>query len=179
MDNLGDIFDYCNEDLLDGELDSLSDILGSLNEAQNIVSQVSPVEAPLVATVLDTACTITLPTNLAKVKEFRLLESDGTTESPIEPIKDWAGVVYFNTYYSGRTINLYYYKKPTTLTAVTSQVPDVDSLYWYAMAQYVASVWKLKDDDESMKRQLEEKFISGLSSYSRSKNVTRNFRNVW
>lgn len=180
IETLQDIFNYCNNDLLDGELDALTDIINYLNEAQNIIAEVALIEAPLVTTTLTSTCQVVIPANNLKVSEFALVRTDGVKEDPIEPIKEWNNIAYFNKSLEGRTINLYYYKKPTALNASTlTQVPDVDSRYFHSMAQYAAEMYKLKDDDAEAQESFTKKFIQGLTLYSKNKGAIRQFKNVW
>lgn len=180
LNNLGDIYNYTNTDLLDGELDQIQDVLNYLEEAQNIIVEAALIEAPLVISVLDATCQVTIPSNNLKIKQFALVSNDGSSEQPVEPIREWGNIAYFNTGLNGRTINLYYYKKPTQLSATTlAQVPDVDSRYYYSMAQYAAEMYKLKDDDQEAQDNFASKFRAGLSIYSKSKGAIRQFKNVW
>jgi len=180
LNNLGDIYNYCNDDLLDGELSDINEVINYLEEAQNIIAEVALIEAPLVTTVLDSTCKITMPTNLLKTKEFTLISCDGVLETPLEPLREWAGEAFFHYIYNGRTVNLYYYKKPTALNPNNlSQIPDVDARYYFNIAQYGAEMNKLKDDDTEAQDSFRRKFSEGLQMYSKNKGTTRQFKNVW
>ena len=180
ISNLGDIFNYCNNDLLDGELTDINDVINHFQEATNIISEVSPIEAPMVATILDATCKVTLPIDFLKLDRFMILSESGTIETDLEPIKSWAGEVYFNLANEGRTVNQYYYKKPATLLPTNlAQVPEVDSRYFPSIAQYAAEMFKLKEDDEEAKKQFAAKFYSNLQIYSKCKCITRKIKNVW
>lgn len=183
LNNLGDIYNYCNNSLLSGGLSSITEIIEQFQEACNIIAEFSPIEAPVIATVLDATAQITLPSDLLKVKEFRRYNTSlgYEDERPITPMKVWSGVAYFNpTSYNGQTIHLYYYKKASELTPSTlTQVPNIDKRYYYAVAQYGSEMWKLKDDDPEMQKAFQEKFISSLSTYGRNTNAEFNFKNIW
>lgn len=181
LNTLGDIYNYCNNDLLDGELVDIYDIINYLEEAQNLINTVNELEAPIASYTLDSTCQITLPTNCSKVKQFSVVESDSPyVEEPIEPTREWAKTVYFPSIHDGKTIKIYYYKKPAVLNPTTlSQVPDIDPKYFFAMAQYSAEMFKLKDDDTEAVRNYREKFLQGLTSYSTNNRALRQFKNVW
>jgi hypothetical protein len=134
----------------------------------------------LVATTLTETCVVVIPSNSLKVNEFTLVSLDGSHEEPIEPIREWGNTAYFNKSLDGRIINLYYYKKPTTLNPATlTQIPEIDSRYFASMAQYAAEMYKLKDDDSEAQANYSKKFIQGLTVYSKNKGAIRQFKNVW
>lgn len=180
LSNLGDIFNYCNNDLLDGELTDIFDVINHFQEATNIIAEVSPIEAPMVTFILDATCKITLPSDFLKLDRFMIVSQDGTIETDLEPIKNWAREVFFNLGSKGRTVNFYYYKNPSILLpANLAQVPDIDSRYFPSIAQYAAEMFKLKEDDEEVKRQFAAKFYSNLQIYSKHNCISRKIKNVW
>ena len=183
LNTLGDIYNYCNDSLLSGGLSSITEVVEYFQEAVNIIAEIHPIEATMVSTTLDATALITLPTDLLKVKEFRLYDDSLGYEDPTPaiPHKVWAGVAYFNpTNYNGRVINLYYYKKGSELTSGTlTQVPNIDKRLYYSVAQYAAEMWKLKDDDPEMQEAFRKKFITGLGTYSKGNSAEVNFKNYW
>jgi len=172
LENLGDIFEYTNTNLLDGELDSLSDIISYLEEAQNKIVEKAKVEAPILTITL-TSNEVTLP------DDFMFLKKIMVNGVRVEPEEKWDKILYLPENIKIGTAKLYYYKKPRSLDGNDlSQVPDIDSRYFYNMAQYAAEMYRLMDDDEQQAR-FAAKFFEGLMIYSTSSTTQSKFKNVW
>lgn len=172
MDNLGDLFSYTNLDLLDGELDDINDIISHLEEGQNKIAEVAKIEAPIFTTTL-TSNTFDLP------DDFLLMESITLNDLPIQPDRVWAGKVYFNKLITTGDVEMLYYRRPIPLDPTNLlQVPDLDKRYWYTLCQYAAEMYKIKDNDDQMVADFQQKFIEGLGVYSKTKATMSNFYNL-
>ncbi len=174
MDNLGEIFTYLKDTLLQGAVDEISEVIGYLNDAQDLISDKFPIQAPLYTTTLTTN-SLTLPNDFKSLKKLKIddIEID-TYEDP------WAGELELNENYTSGTVKLYYYKKPTQLDATDlDQIPDIDARYWNAMAEYAAKVYYLVDDDDDMLKKFRDQFYETLASISTAKKTITRFKNVW
>jgi hypothetical protein len=173
LKNLGDIFTYLNEKLLDGELDDITDAIEYLEEAQNIIAEADPIEAPILTITL-TGNSITVPTDFLRINKVM------QNGAPLNSVSLWANTL--NLPVSTGDIQIYYYKRPTPLNpASLDQVPDIDSKYWHHMAQYAAKMYFLIDDDEDMRKAFKETFLESVTLLSSKKKTSRetNFKNLW
>lgn len=175
LQTLGDIFDYTKDILLQGEISEISEIIEYLEEAQQIISEKVPIEAPIYSFTLTTN-QFNLPTDFYK---FRKLKID---DVEVQPEEQWNGVIYLSDNYETGSFaaKLYYYKKPTALNPNTlSQVPDIDPKYYPQMAKYAAEMYYLVDDDSEMQQQFREKFNTSVGTYSNANNSVSRFKNIW
>lgn len=173
LQTLGEIFNHINDQLLDGELESINDVLQFLEECQQRLSIKYPIEAPIVSLTL-TSNEITVPADLQKLNRITV---DGVKVAPTEV---WGDVIYLPTAYKAGTAKLYYYKKPTALDPGNLlQVPDIDSRFFPAMAKYAASMYYLVDDDSDMREAFRSAFYADMDGISVSKETKCTFTNLW
>lgn len=178
LNNVGEIYDYCNNNLLDNELYDVSDIINYLNEAQSIICQKSPLEAKTNYT-LDSTHKFTLPTDWLSTEKIMWLKLNATTPIHIEPDEVWMNEVILPLICTQGTIYLYYYKKPTELTVTRSQIPDIDARYNYSLASYAAEMFKLRDDDLEIAEQFRQRFMRSLDMLQTQKGNINKVKNIW
>lgn len=170
--NLGEIFNYANDNLLEGNLDSISEIIRYLQKAQDIIERKAPVKAPVFTTIL-TASHFTLPENYRRLHEYGIY-IDGnkfTGKTKIWPNADGTKEMYLPASVNSGSLEMYYYKKATPLNGNDlSQVPDVDERYHIAMAEFAAKMVKMVDDD-SLKKDYENEFFASLAIFNGDEDV--------
>jgi len=167
-----EIFDYLNT-LTDNSFDVISEIIAWLNEAQNIVARWHGIQADPVTYELTTN-QITLPVDLLVVDHLEY------EDQPFGLIgKPWKGVLKLPAEYTSGTLVLYYFKRPDKLLATTpNQVPEVDEQYHMAMAEYVASMYFLADDDPEQRAAFRQEFAINIQSMKMDENPVTNFYNI-
>ena len=75
------------------------------------------------------------------------------------PSAPWAGELTLEDSIEDGTLKIWYYKKPTILSASTpSQIPEIKSDYHRALAVYATKMFHLVDDDQGLK----EAFSAGV-----------------
>jgi hypothetical protein len=172
---LGELFNFTNEKLLDGNLDSIDDVIEYYEECQQLIADIFPIEAPKLTIVL-TSNEITKPADYKSLKKIVI----NSTE--VLPQEVWGNVITLSASYKSGEATLYYYKKPDELIKSNlNQVPDVDSRYLPLMAKYAAKMYYLVDDDEDMREAFRTDFISQLNSIGNvNKNGKQsNYKNLW
>ena len=173
LNNLGEIYNYTKDVLLQGEIDDIAEIIEYLEEGQQRISERVPIEAPIYTVTLTTN-EITLP---ADFKKFKKLKVDDVV---IEPDEVWAGLMTLPATYTTGTAKLYYYKKPTALVSTNlAQVPDIDQRYYSTIAQYAAEMYYMVDDDTEMQQKFTSKFFESIEIYGNSKNTVSKYKNIW
>lgn len=172
MKTLQDIYTYLNDRLLEGNLGGIKEVIDYLNEGQTLISQKFPVEAPKLTVTLTTN-SFSIPSDMETLKKIKR----GTTE--LTEIEMWAGIITLNSNIKDGTIDVYYYKTPTPLDDTNvSQVPDIDSRYFYALAKFAAEAYYLVDDDPEMREAFKAAFVNNLSTMAPKHSVTK-FVNGW
>jgi hypothetical protein len=172
---LGDLYKYTNEKLLQGELDSISDVIEYFEECQHIVAGKFPIEAPKLTVALTTN-EITKP---ADYQELRKIMINGASVAPVDV---WGNTIELPAKYVSGDATLYYYRKPAALDPDNlNQVPDVDGRYLPLMAKYAAKMYYLADDDSEMREAYRNEFIENLLNLGDvNKNKKRsNYSNIW
>lgn len=154
---LDEILDYANI-LTEDAFEGLSDIIEYINEAQDLIAKWDMIQAPPVEISL-TSNAVTLPEDFMKLHKMTLNDFPYTP-----PSAPWAGELTLETSIDEGTLKIWYYKKPTILSASTpSQVPEVKTEYHRAMASYAAKMFHLIDDDPALKAAFQDEFIKALS----------------
>ena len=172
MNTLQDIYSYLNDRLLEGNLGSIKEVIDYLNEGQTLISQKFPVEAPIITIALTTN-SFPIPSDMETLRKIKR----GTTE--LTEIEIWANTITINSNIKDGTVDVYYYKTPTRLDENNvSQIPDIDSRYFYALAKFAAEAYYLVDDDPEMREAFKSSFISNLSTMAPKHSVTK-FVNGW
>ena len=168
---LEQILDYANI-LSEEAFDSLADIIEYINEAQDLIAnwdmiQATPVEIPLTSNV------VTLPTDFMKLYKMTL---DDIPYSP--PSAPWAGELTLEDSIEDGTLKIWYYKKPTILSASTpSQIPEIKSDYHRALAVYATKMFHLVDDDQGLKEAFQQEFIMSLTGNKVSTGMATKYKN--
>ena len=67
LKTLGDIYNHINDKLLDGNLDSIDDIIEYLEECQQFICERDPLEAPVAKLALNSS-SFTLPEDFIKLR---------------------------------------------------------------------------------------------------------------
>jgi hypothetical protein len=175
LKTLEDLYNYTNERLLDGNLDSIDDVIEFFEECQQIITEKYPIEAPKL-NILLTSNEITKPANFKDLKKIIIDDAE------VNPVEIWGDTITLDERYNTGNAVLYYYKKPAELDNTNlNQVPDVDSRYLPLMAKYAAKMYYLVDDDEAMREAFRMNFIEQLVSIGNiNKNGKRSgYKNIW
>lgn len=168
---LEQILDYANV-LSEEAFDSLADIIEYINEAQDLIAkwdmiQATPVEIPLTSNV------VPLPTDFMKLHKATI--DDIPYNFPEEP---WAGQVTLETERTEGVLKIWYYKKPTVLSASTpSQIPEIKSDYHRVLAVYATKMFHLVDDDQGLKEAFQQEFIMSLTGNKVSTGMATKYKN--
>lgn len=171
--NLGEIYNYTNDRLLEGELEDISDVIEYFEEFQNKVTVRAKLEAPPYTVAL-TSNVLVVPENFLSLARLKV---DG---KPVVVEEVWGRELSLQKDITTGSATLYYYRRPTPLDPENlSQVPDIDSRYLYAMGQYAAKMYYMVDDDDDMVEKFKESFFEGMTIYSTSKNTVTKINNVW
>jgi hypothetical protein len=169
---LQEIFDYCNNHLLENELAEISDIIAFLNEAQNIIARIDLIQATPVEYTLTTN-SFTVPADFLRLHKATL--DDVNIYFNEEP---WAGVMTLPTSITEGTLKLWYFKKPVALSASTpSQVPEIGEQYHQLLADYAAKMYYLIDDDEGMRNAFAAEFNAKIAGLKTPPRFTHRFVN--
>lgn len=170
---LQEIFNYANQ-LAENNFHEMSDAIGYLNEAQDIISRFDPVQAQPYHTIVTTEG-IGLPTNLLRVSRILVSGAEYRTRE-----QAWNNVLPAPDLPVGTKVVIYYYSKPSELTEMAAmQEPRVPKQYHRAMAHYAAKMFYLVDDDPPLRDAFKQEFMSLLGSLKSGQNTTSNFINFW
>lgn len=173
LKNLGDIFTYTSQTLLEGEIEEISELIEYFEEFQNKVAERSKIEAPVYNFTL-TSNEIIVPEDFLSFSDLKV---DGKS---VEIVSSWGRTLTLPIDKKSGSASLYYYKKPTPLDAENpDQVPDIDSRYFYTMGQYAFKMYYIVDDDDDMVKKVKELFFEGMTFYSNNKNIITKIKNVW
>jgi hypothetical protein len=157
---LQEIFDYVNDHLVENELADISDILPFLNEAQNVIARIDKIPATPVSYTLTTN-EVTLPSDFLRFAKATL--DDVPYALPADGL--WGNTLTLPTGQTSGTLKVWYWKRPEELSASTpTQVPEVDTCYHMAMANYVAKMYYLVDDDPDMRSAFEREFAGQIAA---------------
>jgi hypothetical protein len=174
LKNIGDIYNYTNEKLLSDELTSVNDIIEYLEEAQNIIVEKFPLEAPIFSLTL-TNNQFTLPDDFAAINNLTV------DKAAVTPDDVWNKVVTLPKDITSGSLELRYYRKPNALDPSNlAQIPDVEPRFFIMMAKYAAKMYYLADDDAEMREAFKTDFADNLNFYSNpTVNRKSNFKNLW
>lgn len=177
---LGELYNYTNDILLQGVLDSIDDVIDYFEEAQQRIATKDKLEA-LQSYILSTN-TITVPDNYMNLKKMKISGCTNVADGEIYAEEMWQKTVELPANINNGTLKFYYFKNPTPLDSDDlDQVPDIDYRYLNSMAQYAAKMYYMVDDDPDMKRAFTENFFEGLSYFNSLNGIEQPFkiRNVW
>lgn len=177
---LGELYNYTNDILLQGELDSIEDVIQYFEECQQMIAIKDPLEADQSFTL--TSNVITVPANYRKFHKIKITGCTNVADGEYVPEEMWKGEITMPSYIDNGTLKLYYFKNPTELDANNlNQVPDVDYRYLNSMATYAAEMYYRADDDPDMREAYKEAFFRGLSYFNGINGTEKptKIRNVW
>jgi hypothetical protein len=172
MKTLQDIFDYINDRLIDGQADGLKSLIEYMNEGQALIVQKYPIEAPKL--------TVTLTSNVFAVPaDMETLKKIVRNKATLNEVEIWNGEIILNENIKDGTVDVYYYKTPARLEDTSpSQIPDIDSRYFYSLAKYVSGLFYLAEDDADMREAFNNSFLQSLNSIAPKNTITK-FKNGW
>lgn len=171
-----DIFNYTNNELMEGKLNKLSDIINYLEECQNIIAEDKGKIPADPFTLTLTSNTFELPPDYLKYSEILV------NGSPVLPRRVWGNTVYLPGEISAGYLELFYFRKPTILDFNTpDQEPDIDPRFYYAMGQYAAHMFYLRDEDTEVLNNFRRTFIDSINSYSQHTpaKTAGSYTNIW
>lgn len=174
LSNIGDIYNYLNTTLMKSRLTEITEVIEFFEEFQQIIAST---KGKIPADEL----TFTLTTNSFSLpNDFQALRQFTVDDYTVIPTEIWKGTVTLPTNITSGTAKLKYYKKPTALdSSDLTQVPDIDSRYYYAMAKYAAEMFWLAKDDPDRIAAFRQAFFDSLTRYASYDNTITNFFNTW
>ena len=178
INTLGELYNYTNEILLQGELDSINVVIEYFEEAQQMIALQDPIEAKI--TIPLTSNVIILPADYQDLCKIKVDYENMQIE--VIPAEIWGSEMTLNPLYNTGNAYLYYYKRPTLLNpSNASQVPDIDSRYLPQIAKYAAKMYYLVDDDQEQAEEFRKSFFDTMTYYNKLNGNSKsfNFRNVW
>lgn len=174
LNNLGDIYNYLSQNLLQRSVKSIDSVIDYLEEAQQKIAQKWPVQAPVFTTTLTTN-SFTLPTDFDKLVKATVKGVE------VNPEMIWQGEMTLPSAYNEGELKLWYYKKITPLNkANLAQVPEIDQRFFPAMAKYAAGMFYVVDDDPEQQRAFDEAFMKELTGMAEvGKPKVYQLNNLW
>lgn len=177
---LGELYNYTNDILLQGELDAIDDVIQYFEECQQMIATKDKLEAT--QTYILTSNSITVPTDYLGLQKIKITGCTNVADGIYTPDEMWGNDIEMADYINNGTLKLYYYKNPTELDKNNlSQVPDIDYRYLNSMAIYASEMYYRNDDDPEMREAFKTSFFQGLSYFNALNGIsqTTKITNVW